>query len=41
MNMNQFTESHPGHPLSNAYGLMKQSKINAEKRLLPDGQSDD
>lgn len=32
MNMNQFTESHPGHPLSNAYGLMSGSQTNAEKR---------
>lgn len=32
MNMNQFTESHPGHPLSNAYGLMKRSQTKSEKR---------
>ena len=32
MNMNQFAAIHPGHPLSNAYGLMKNSRINAEKR---------
>ncbi|MDL0430222.1 hypothetical protein QPM17_03745 [Marinobacter sp. TBZ242] len=30
--MNQFTETHPGHPLSNAYGLMKGSKTKADNR---------